>query len=84
MINNMVSQFGRMLADLTKSSSSNSLQGNLGFLDTQDEKRDGSSIINSIGEVCGVLRNETQSPGSSFFDRRVEFFETDDQSIEGT
>lgn len=40
-------------------------------LDAKDEKRDGPSINDGLGEICGVTGDVAQRPRSRFFDQPV-------------
>ena len=76
-VDDVLSEFTRVFADLSECLGRNSFQGCFGFLDAQDEEGNCSDIDNGLSQFSGVLSDLVEGPGGGFFDGGVEFFEAD-------
>jgi len=55
LVNNSLGKLFGVLGDFGKSSCADSLQGELGLLDAEDEETNGSSIDNGLSELVVML-----------------------------
>ena len=84
MIDNSLGKFFGVLSDFGKSSCADSLQSELGLLNTKNEETDGSGINNRLSELMVVLGNARESEGSSLFNGGIEFFKAINKGVKSS
>ena len=72
-----------MLTDIAHCGGANPLEGDLRFLNAEDEEGDGTGVNDVLGELGGVLGDVADCPGGGLLYGGVELLKAGDEGVQG-